>query len=130
MHTFTTETLLDTDISAAKLLNKLSDRPTLVAADVFIWHGHLVDRATAVVALLKNNNQVPVSDNVKMQMQQNYNKRFQRHTDEGFLNVASDENPASSARIWFNYVCRELKGNNPVLTPEALKNVLIDLHKN
>jgi hypothetical protein len=125
-----TETFSATDISEAKLINKLSDRPTLVAADVFVWHGHLVDRATAVVALLKNNNQVPVSDNVKMQMQNNYNKRFQQYTDEKFLNVASDENPSTSARIWFNYVCRELKGNNPVLPPETLKNLLVDLHKN
>lgn len=122
--------LSDADILAAKLLNKLSDKPTLVSADVFVWHGHLVDRATAVVALLKNNNQVPVSDHVKQQMQQNYNRRFSQYTDEKFLNVGSDENPSTSARIWFNFVCRELKGANPALPPEELKNLLIDLHKN
>ena len=125
-----TAQLSATDISAAKLLNKLSDRPTLVADDVFVWHGHLVDRATAVVALLKTNNQVPVSDHVKMQMQHNYNKKFQQYTDEKFLNVASDEKPDASARIWFNYVCRELNAGKPVMTPESLKNVLMDLHKN
>lgn len=123
-------TLSATDISVAKLLNKLSDKPTLVSADVFVWHGHLVDRATAVVALLKNNNQVPVSDHVKQQMQQNYNRRFSQYTDEEFLNVGTDQQPDVSARIWFNHVCRKLRGRNPALPPEELKNLLIDLHKN
>lgn len=125
-----TAQLSATDISAAKLLNKLSDKPILVSADVFVWHGHLVDRATAVVALLKNNNQVPVSDHVKQQMQENYNRRFSQYTDEEFLNVGTDKRPDVSARIWFNFVCRELKGHNPALQPEELKNLLIDLHKN
>jgi hypothetical protein len=121
--------LSDTDISAAKLLSKLSDRPTLVSADVFVWRGHLIDRATAVTALLKVNNQVPVNDSVKMRLQFNYNQRFRDHFDEGFLNVASDEQPDTSARIWFNYVCREIKPKS-VLDPVQLKNVLIDLHRN
>jgi len=129
MHTLTQDTLSDTDVSAAKLLSKLSDRPTLVSADVFVWHGHLIDRATAVTALLKVNNQVPVNDSVKMRLQFNYNKRFKDYPDEEFLNVADDQPPDTSARIWFNYVCREIKPRG-VLDPTQLKNLLIDLHRN
>lgn len=129
MYTLTQDTLSDTDVSAAKLLSKLSDRPTLVSADVFVWHGHLIDRATAVTALLKVNNQVPVNDSVKMRLQFNYNKRFKDYPDEEFLNVADDQPPDTSARIWFNYVCREIKPRG-VLDPTQLKNLLIDLHRN
>ena len=125
-----TNNLSSKDIEEAKLLSKLSGRPAHVVADVFVWNGHLIDRATAVVALLKNNNQVPVSDSVKMRMQYNYNKKFQFYTDEPFLNVAADNDPATSARVWFNFVCRSVKTENTELPAEVLKSILVELHKN
>ena len=58
----------DTESNQAKLLSHLSSRPARVRDDVFVWNGCLIDRATAVVALLKINNQVPVGDSVKLRL--------------------------------------------------------------
>jgi hypothetical protein len=121
----------DTDINQAKLVSQLSGRPARIQDDVFIWNGHIIDKATAIVAVLKVNNQVPVSDSVKLRLHNNYNKRFLVHGDiEDMVHVRTDDDPEKAARIWFNLVCRTIKGANEVLPAETVKQILIDLHKN
>ena len=124
-----TEVFLDTDINQAKLLSQLSGRPAKVQDDVFVWNGHLIDRATAVVALLKVNNQVPVGDGVKLRLQETYNKRFSQYNDtEDLVGVDSGDDPKQNARIWFNIVCRKIKGSEPTLSDINVRQILIDLH--
>ena len=92
----------DTDLGQAKLLSQLSGKPAKVQDDVFIWNGHMIDRATAVVALLKINNQVPVGDNVKIRLHEQYDRRFSQYRDTEDLVGVEGEDPPQSARIWFN----------------------------
>lgn len=121
----------DTDINQAKLISKLSGRPAKVQDDVFIWNEHFIDRATAIVALLKINNQVPVGDSVKLRLHARYNQRFLKHGNiEDMVHVRRDEDPETAARVWFNIVCRTIKGANELLPPETVKQILIDLHRN
>lgn len=125
-----TAPLSDTEINQAKLLSQLSGRPAHVKEDVFIWNGCLIDRATAVVALLKTNNAVPVSDSVKMQMHYNYLQKFRLYEDsEDLMFDNPDRPPDENARIWFNAVCRAIK-KPEVLPNDVMKQILIDLHKN
>lgn len=127
-----TAQLSDTEINQAKLLSQLSGRPAHVNADVFVWNGRLIDRATAIVALLKTNNAVPVSDSVKMQMHSNYLQKFRLYEDSDDLAFCfdnPDRPPDENARIWFNAVCRAIK-KQEVLPNDLMKQILIDLHKN
>lgn len=122
--------LLDTEIEQASLLSKLSGRPAHVKNDIFVWNGSLFDRATAIVALLKTNNSVPVSDSVKMQMHSNYLEKFGLYEDsENLVFNNPDRPPDENARTWFNAVCRKIK-KPEVLSSDVLKQILIDLHKN
>ena len=118
----------DTEIKQAKLISQLSGRPAKVAGDVFIWNGALVDRASAVVAFLKVNNQVPVADSVKMRLHQAYDIRFANYTDSENLAGLVDEQPDKAARIWFNLLCRIIKGKSERLSKEVVKQILVDLH--
>lgn len=121
----------DTDINQAKLVSHLSGRPARVKDDVFIWNGHFIDRATAIVALLKVNNQVPVNDSVKIRLHNNYNARFLDHGNiEDMVHIGTDDDPETAARIWFNLVCRTIKGAHDLLSAETVKQILIDLHRN
>jgi hypothetical protein len=123
-----TEVFSDTDIAQAKLVSQLSNRPAKVQNDIFIWNGHLIDRATAIVALLKINNQVPVGDGVKMRLHQEYDRRFAAYEDKEDLVKFTDEQPDKAARIWFNILCRTIKGKEETLSKERVKQILIDLH--
>lgn len=118
----------DTDIAQAKLLSQLSDRPAKVQDDVFVWNGHLIDRATAIVALLKINNQVPVGDNVKIRLHEQYDRRFSQYRDTEDLVGVEGEDPPQSARIWFNILCRAIKGKNEPLPQDQVHRILVDLH--
>ncbi len=118
----------DTEINQAKLISHLSGRPAKVVDDVFIWNGSLVDRATAVVAFLKINNQVPVGDSVKIRLHETYNARFANYAESESLIGITDDQPDKSARIWFNLLCRIIKGKSEPLSKEVVKQILIDLH--
>jgi hypothetical protein len=126
-----TQQLLDTEIGEAILLSSLSGRPTHVIDDVFAWNGKIVDKATAVIALLKVYNQIPISDNIKMNAYSRYHDRFNaiRHSDF-FVNVFLEEtrDPATEARIWFNKICTTIKGDINELPNETIKQILITLH--
>jgi len=123
----------DTEIGEAKLLSMLSGRPAKISGDVFAWNGHLIDRATAVVALLKINNQVPVSDGVKLRLKENYERKFAGYKlSEDFADI-NDDNPLTSARIWFSLVCNNIRvasKDKAQLKPEEVKSILIELHRN
>lgn len=118
----------DTDINQARLISHLSGRPAKVADDVFVWNGSLVDRATAVVAFLKVNNQVPVPDSVKMRLHEAYEQRFAEYEDSEDLVGITDDQPDKSARIWFNILCRIIKGKTGPASKDLAKQILVDLH--
>lgn len=118
----------DTDIAQARLVSHLSGRPAKVQGDVFVWNGHLIDRATAVVALLKVNNQVPVGDSIKMRLHQAYETRFKQYNHTEDLVGIIDDEPPKSARIWFNILCRAIKGKDSALTSDQVRQILIELH--
>ena len=126
-----TQQLSDTELGQAALISKLSGRPYPVFDDVFAWNGKIIDRATAVVALLKVYNQVPVGDSVKMTVFEKYTKRFDaiRHSDF-FVGVYTDDtrDPATEAKIWFNKICTAVKGDQAELPKETIKDILITLH--
>lgn len=126
-----TDQLSDIDIGRAKLMSQLSGRPAHVVNDVFVWNGCIIDRATAIVALLKANNQVPVNDGVKMRMHQNFYDKFRQFEEtEDLVFNDYDKGPAVNARIWFNVVCRTVKKTTENLPNEVVKQILIDLHRN
>jgi len=126
-----TQQLLDTELGQAALISKLSGKPAPVFDDVFAWNGKVVDRATAVIALLKVYNQVPVSDTVKMSVFEKYANRFDAIKDSDFfIDVYSEDtrDPAREARIWFNKVCTAVKGDINELPASQIKDILITLH--
>lgn len=122
-----TAQISDTDINQAKLISKLSGRPAHVYKDIFVWNGHLIDRATAIVLLLKTNNQVPVGDSIKLSMHKNYNAKFEQFKDCEHWADISHEEPDVAARMWFGLVGRELRRETP-FSHEQVKQILIDLH--
>lgn len=126
-----TAQFLDTDIKQAALLSYLSGRPAWVREDIFIWNGHIIDRATAIVALLKVKNQIPVSDGVKKRMYKNYVKKFEQYADlEELLDHDKETiDEETKSRVWFNRICRIIKTENlQSLSNDITKNILIELH--
>ncbi len=118
----------DTDIKQAQLISQLSARPARVREDVFVWNGCLIDRATAIVALLKINNQVPVADTVKLRLYKVYRERFSDYDLAERFTSIDNENIETAARIWFNVICRTVKGSSELLNSSAVKQILVDLH--
>jgi hypothetical protein len=126
-----TQQLLDTELGQAALVSKLSGRPQPVFDDVFAWNGKIVDKATAIIALLKVYNQVPVSDSVKISVFEKYANRFDAiKQSDFFIDVYFDDtrDPAKEARIWFNKVCTAIKGDVAELDSNQIKDILITLH--
>jgi hypothetical protein len=126
-----TQRLLDTELGQAALISKLSGRPALVFDDVFAWNGKVIDRATAVLALLKVYNHVPVSDGVKMATFERYSNRFDSIKESDyFIDVYFEDtrDPAKEARIWFNKLCTAIKGDITEFPKESIKQILVTLH--
>jgi hypothetical protein len=126
-----TQQLLDTELGQAALISKLSGKPHCVFDDVFAWNGKVMDRATAVIALLKVYNQVPVSDTVKISVFEKYALRFDAIKDSDFfIDIYFDDtrDPAKEARIWFNKVCTAVKGDITELPANQIKDILVTLH--
>ena len=124
---------LDIDFHSANLISKLSGRPVHVQDDVFAWNGILIDRATAVVALLKIYNQVPVGDGIKLNTAKRYTTKFKNFQDlPMYVDVYATEeianSPETMARIWFNKLCKIVKGDVKELPQDAVKQILITLH--
>lgn len=126
-----TQQLLDTEIGQAALLSSLSGKPALVFDDVFAWNGKVIDRSTAIIALLKVYNQVPVSDTVKVSAFEKYQKRFEpiKHSSF-FVEVFSEDtkDPTIEAKIWFTKICYTIKGSVEELNKDSVKDILITLH--
>jgi len=112
----------DTDIDQAALMSKLSGVPAQVQPGVFVWNGILVDRASAVVSLLKVYNQVPVSTSAKNQLYNKYIKQFNQETRA--LSVTDD-----NSEIWFYKLCKKIQGEVKTRTNEEIKQILIGLHR-
>jgi hypothetical protein len=126
-----TQQLLDTELGQAALISKLSGRPAHVFDDIFAWNGKVVDRATAVIALLKVYNQVPVSDGVKISVFEKYANRFDAIKESDFfIDVYFDDtrDPTREAKIWFNKVCTAIKGDVTELSSDKIKDILVTLH--
>lgn len=126
-----TQNLLDTELGQAALLSKLSGKPALVFDDVFAWNGKIIDRATAIMALLKVYNHVPVGDTVKLSAYKKYNDRFDPIKDSDFFVKIYQEDGkdiAREARIWFSVVCRTIQGNVTEMPKDVVKQILISLH--
>jgi len=116
----------DTDIKQAALMSRLSGRPAQVTGDVFVWNGRIVDRASAVVALLKVYSQVPVSTSAKVKLCDQYHQKF-GHDDSGFV-ISTDDTSSTRSEIWFYKLCKAIKGEVAVRTDTEIKEILISLH--
>jgi hypothetical protein len=126
-----TQQLLDTELGQAALISKLSGKPALVFDDVFAWNGKVIDRATAVLALLKVYNHVPVSDGVKMATFERYSNKFDSiKNSDYFIDIWFEDtrDAAKESRIWFNKLCTAIKGNVAELPKETIKQILVTLH--
>jgi hypothetical protein len=122
---------LDTELGQAVLLSKLSGRPAPIFDDVFAWNGKVMDRSTAVIALLKVYNHVPVGDNVKVCAFMKYYRRFEpiEHSDFFVGSILDEERDLDQqARFWFSSVCRTIRGEVAELSADAVKQILITLH--
>jgi len=99
-----TEQVLDIDLGQALLLSQLSGRPINVADDVFVWNSVIMDKATAIVVLLKAYNQVPVNDNVKLSLYTKYQTTFQKYSGSNvYVSVYQGENDMKAlGRMWFS----------------------------
>lgn len=115
----------DTDINQATLMSKLSGCPAQVCGDIFVWNGVLVDRASAIVALLKVYNQVPVSTSAKTRLHSKYIEKFGRD----LLAVSADEDQ-HHVEIWFYKLCKKIQGDVKTRTNDEIKQILISLHRN
>ena len=124
---------LDIDFNSANLVSKLSGKPVHIQDDIFAWNGILIDRATAVVALLKIYNQVPIGDSIKLNTAKTYSNKFKNFEDlPMYVNVYATEeivnNVETLARIWFNKVCKIIRGDVAELPKETIKQILVTLH--
>ncbi len=124
---------LDIDFDSANLVSKLSGKPVHIQDDLFAWNGILIDRATAVVALLKTYNQIPIGDGIKLNSAKKYSNRFKNFEHlPMYVDVYAVEDVANSAetlaRIWFNKVCKTIKGNVNELPKDVIKQILVTLH--
>lgn len=126
-----TQSLLDTELGQAILLSKLSGRPAHVFDDVFAWNGKIMDRATAIIALLKVYNHVPVGENVKLSAYKKYHQRFEPIAYSDFF-VGGDfdehRDEDQQARFWFSGVCHAVRGDVAEISKETIKQILITLH--
>lgn len=116
---------LDTEIKQAELMSRLSGQPAQVAGDIFVWNGKLVDRASAVVSLLKVYNQVPVSISAKRKLYDQYSKKF--INDQPEFVIESHDN---QSEIWFYKLCKRIQGQVQTRTHDEVKQILISLHRN
>lgn len=124
---------LDIDFDSANLVSKLSGKPVHIQDDLFAWNGILIDRATAVVALLKTYNQIPIGDSIKLNSAKKYSDRFKNFEHlPMYVNVYVTEDIANNAetlaRIWFNKVCKTVKGDVNELPKDVIKQILVTLH--
>lgn len=115
----------DTDLQHAYLLSKLIDNPVKVDKDVYMWNGYVMDRETAVVALLKVYSQLPVSDSAKKSLFENYKKRWQ---DNKYAVDPNREEFSDRSGTWFFILCNGIKGKVRKRTPFDIKQQLITLH--
>lgn len=120
-----TDQPLDTDLQHAYLLSKLIDNPVKVDKDVYMWNGYVMDRETAVVALLKVYSQLPVSDSAKQSLFENYKKRWQ---DNKYAVDPNKEEFSDRSGTWFFILCKNIKGKIYKRTPFDIKQQLITLH--
>lgn len=124
---------LDIDFDSANLVSKLSGKPVHIQNDLFAWNGILIDRATAVVALLKTYNQIPIGDGIKLNSARKYSNRFKNFEHlPMYVDVYATEDIANNAetlaRIWFNKVCKTIKGDVSELPKDVIKQILVTLH--
>jgi hypothetical protein len=111
-----------TKLTEARLMSTLSGNPVHVDKDVFVWNGELFDRATAVIALLKVYNKVPLPNSARQGLYDRYTDRFGvEHDDYGV-------DPSASANIWFYRKCKAIKAAKETRTTEDVKQQLITLH--
>jgi hypothetical protein len=125
---------LDIDFHSADLISELSGKPVHIQDDLFAWNGMLIDRATAIVALLKVYNQIPISDSIKLNSARKYLERF-KHLEHlpMYVNVydtveVTIVGAETMARIWFNKVCKIAKGSVDELPKDVVKQILVTLH--
>ena len=125
-----TEQVLDIDLGQALLLSQLSGRPINVADDVFVWNSVIMDKATAIVVLLKAYNQVPVNDNVKLSLYTKYQTTFQKYSGSNvYVSVYQGENDMKAlGRMWFSKLIKRAKGGIDTMPSETVKQILISLH--
>jgi len=121
---------LDIDLGQALLLSQLSGRPINVADDVFVWNSVIMDKATAIVVLLKAYNQVPVNDNVKLSLYTKYQTTFQKYSGSNvYVSVYQGENDMKAlGRMWFSKLIKRAKGGIDTMPSETVKQILISLH--
>jgi hypothetical protein len=125
---------LDIDFHSADLISELSGKPVHIQDDLFAWNGMLIDRATAVVALLKVYNQIPISDSIKLNSARKYLERFKHFENSPmYVNVydtveVTIVGAETMARIWFNKVCKIIKGNVTEMPKDVIKQILVTLH--
>lgn len=116
----------DTDIKQAALMSRLSGRPAAVTGDIFVWNGRIVDRASAVVALLKVYSQVPVSTAAKERLCNQYHQKFSNEDSDFVISV--DDASSTRSEIWFYKLCKAIKGEVAVRSETEIKEILIILH--
>ena len=113
----------DTDVKQALLMSRLSGNPAQVQGDIFAWNGIVIDRPSAVVALLKIYSQLPVGTQAKTRLHEQYKTRF---SESSFSLLTDDEK--QSVDIWFYRLCKTIKGTVEQRSNDDIKQILISLH--
>jgi hypothetical protein len=121
--------LLDIEIEEARFLSLLSGDPVLVKDDIYIWNGVLVNRAAALVALLRIYCQLPVNNYLKTTLFRGYSIKF-REVDEKYLlkNTLDDRYQIGEQGVWFYELCGRIKGNIDHRSEQDIKRLMILLH--
>lgn len=117
----------DIELGQAQLLSQLSGRPARVKDDVFVWNGYILDRPTAVIALLKVYSTLPVTNGAKERLYNSYYKRFQNE-ETSFVINKNNENSDWTVETWFYKLCKRIKGKIDQRSNNEIKEILIYLH--
>jgi hypothetical protein len=122
---FSTAQYSDIELNQARLISKLSGRPAHIRDDVFVWNGSIIDRACAVVALLKVYSSLPVTSSAKEKLCKSYYEKFQNANSDFIIDQEKSE---WNNDIWFYKICKRIKGEINERTESDIKEILIYLH--
>ena len=118
----------DTDINHALLLSKLSPNPVKITDNFYMWNGYIVNRSTAVVVFLKLYSKVPVNDQIRKSLYEEYLRETEGITSPHLCQFDGWDDDDCGYGNWFYHVCSKIKNKIDYRSQEEIRQVLAMLH--